>query len=103
MDNYATHKTDRVRRWFAKRPRSHGRFTPTGASWINQVERFFSELTTKRLRRGVFKSVPALERAINDYVAQHNRNAKPFVWTADADLILDRVRRKCERTSNSGH
>ncbi|QDT14611.1 IS630 family transposase [Alienimonas californiensis] len=103
MDNYATHKTDRVRRWFARRPRSHGRFTPTGASWINQIERFFAELTTRRLRRGVFKSVPALERAINDYVAQHNRDPKPFVWTADADLILDRVRRRCERTSNSGH
>ena len=103
MDNYATHKTERVKRWFAKRPRYHVHFTPTGASWIAQVERFFANLTTKRLRRAAFKSVPALEKAIRDFVAHHNQNPKPFVWTTDADLILDRVRRRCERTSNSGH
>ena len=103
MDNDATHKTDRVKRWFAKRPRYHVHFTPTGASWINQVERFFANLTTKRLRRAAFTSVPALEKAIRDFVTHHNENPKPFVWTTDADLILDRVRKRCERTSNSGH
>jgi len=103
MDNYATHKTEQVQRWFARRPRYHVHFTPTGASWLNQVERFFAEITAKRIRRGVFRSVPALERAIHEYVTAHNENPKPFTWTATADLILKRVKNVCKRTSNSGH
>jgi transposase len=103
LDNYATHKTPAVRRWFLRHPEYHLHFTPTSASWLNQVERFFAAITQRRLRRGVFKSVAALERAITDYLAEHNADPRPFVWTADADAILDRVKRVCERTSDSGH
>ena len=103
MDNYATHKTPAVKRWFARRPRYHVHFTPTGASWINQVERFFSEITTRRIRRGAFRSVRSLERAIRDYIAARNENAGPFAWTADADNILRRVKNVCMDTSDSGH
>ena len=91
MDNYATHKTPRVKRWLKRRPQYRVHFTPTGASWLNQVERFFSDITTKRIRRGVFRSVQALRTAIYDYLEEHNAEPKPFVWTADADLILRRV------------
>jgi len=103
LDNYATHKTPAVKRWFLRHPEYHLHFTPTSGSWLNQVERFFAALTEDRLRRGVFTSVPHLERAIADYLAEHNANPKPFVWTADADSILDRIKRVCERTSDSGH
>ena len=97
MDNYATHKTPAVKRWFQRHPEYHVHFTPTSASWLNQVERFFAEITVRRIRRGIFRSVPALESAINDYVEQHNQTAKPFQWTADADNILRRVANVCER------
>ena len=103
MDNYAPHKTPAVRRWFQRRPRYHVHFTPTGASWLNQVERFFSAITTRRIRRGVFRSVRSLEQAIRDYIDTHNDDAKPFAWTADADTILRRVRRVCQEISDSGH
>jgi len=103
MDNYATHKTPAVKRWFARRPRYHAHFTPTGASWLNQVERFFSEITTRRIRRGVFRSVRSLEKAIRDYIDTRNENATPFAWTADADNILRRVKNVCMNTSDSGH
>jgi transposase len=103
MDNYGTHKTPRVKRWLARHPRYVVHFTPTGASWLNQVERFFAEITQKRIRRGVFRSVPALEQAIENYLANHNSEPKPFKWTASADLILRRVQETCKRTSNSGH
>ena len=103
LDNYATHKTPAVKRWFLRHPEYHLHFTPTSGSWLNQVERFFAAITEDRLRRGVFTSVPQLERAIADYLAEHNENPKPFVWTADADSILDRLKRVCERTSDSGH
>jgi transposase len=103
MDNYATHKTAAVKRWFLRHPEYHLHFTPTSASWLNQVERFFAEITEKRIRRGAFRSVPALEQAIADYLAEHNKDPRPFTWTADADAILDRVKRVCERTSDSGH
>ena len=103
MDNYATHKTESVKRWFARRPRYHVHFTPTGSSWLNQVERFFAEITSKRIRRGVFRSVAALEKAIKNYPDAHNKNAKPFQWTATADLILERVKNVCKRTSRSAH
>jgi transposase len=103
LDNYATHKTPAVKRWFLRHPEYHLHFTPTSASWLNQVERFFAAITEDRIRRGVFTSVPQLERAIADYLAEHNRSPKPFVWAADADSILDRLKRVCERTSDAGH
>lgn len=103
MDNYGTHKTPAVKRWFLRHPEYHLHFTPTSSSWLNQVERFFAEITDKRLRRGVFRSVAALEQAITDYLAAHNKDPRPFVWTADADAILDRIKRVCDRTSDSGH
>jgi transposase len=103
MDNYGTHKTPAVKRWFERHPEYHVHFTPTSGSWLNQVERFFAEITEKQIRRGVFRSVAALEKAILEYLAAHNENPRPFVWTAGADLILDRVKRVCERISKSGH
>ncbi|HWQ54648.1 MAG TPA: IS630 family transposase [Bryobacteraceae bacterium] len=103
MDNYGTHKMPKVRRWFARRPRYHLHFTPTSASWLNQVERFFGLITERRIRRGTFGSVRELEGAIRDYLDQHNENAKPFAWTADADTILKKLARFCVRTSDSGH
>ena len=102
MDNYATHKTPRVKQWFAKHPEYRIHFTPTSASWLNQVERFFAEITTRRIRRGVFRSVRALEQAINAYLEEHNKDPKPFRWTADADLILERTA-NIARTCQSGH
>jgi len=80
-DNYATHKHPAVQQWLAKHPRFNMHFTPTSASWLNMVERFFRDLTTERLRRGVFTSVPELVAAIDEYVAHHNTNPKPFIWT----------------------
>jgi transposase len=103
MDNYATHKTPRVKRWFARHPRYHVHFIPTSSSWLNQVERFFAEITEKRIRRGAFRSVQALRTAIEGYLENHNRTARPFAWTADADLILSRVKKVCKRINNSGH
>jgi transposase len=103
MDNYGTHKMPKVKRWFAKRPRYHLHFTPTSASWLNQVERFFGLLTDRRIRRGTFGSVRQLETAIRDYLTHYNANAKPFTWTADADSILQKIARFCMRTSDSGH
>ena len=103
LDNYGTHKTTKVVRWFARHPRYHLHFTPTSGSWINQVERWFAEITEKRIRRGSFQSVRSLEKAIQEYLDHHNKNPKPFVWTAGADLILGKIERLCERMSNSGH
>ncbi len=103
MDNAATHKTAEVKRWFTRRPRYHIHFTPTGASWLNQVERFFAEITNKRIRRGAFRSVRHLEAAIRSYLEEHNESPKPFLWTATADLILEKVKHVCQRISNSGH
>lgn len=97
MDNYGTHKTPKVIRWFARHPRYHVHFTPTSGSWLNQVERWFGELTEKRIRRGSFDGVCSLEKAIREYLAHNDQQPKPFVWTADADLILGKVRRLCER------
>lgn len=101
LDNYGTHKTPKVIRWFARHPRYHLHFTPTSGSWINQVERWFAELTEKRIRRGSFLSVASLEKAIREYLDHYNENPKPFVWTADADLILGKIQRLCERISHS--
>ena len=103
LDNYGTHKTPKVKRWFAKRPYYHLHFTPTSASWLNLVERFFAQITTKRIRRGVFRSVPALEKAIQAYLEAHNTEPQPFVWTATADEIFKKIERLCKRTCDSGH
>jgi transposase len=93
LDNYGTHKTPEVKAWLAKHRRFHLHFTPTSASWLNLVERFFAEITTKRIRRGAFASVAELKEAIYDYLLRHNANPKPFVWTKAADAILDSERR----------
>jgi transposase len=103
LDNYGTHKTALIRRWLAKRPRFHLHFTPTGASWINLVERWFATLTEKQIRRGVHRSTRELETAVRTYLAVHNETPKPFVWTKTADEILETVARFCRRTSGSGH
>lgn len=92
VDNYATHKHPKVLRWLKRHPRFHVHFTPTSASWLNMVERFFRDLTSKRLRRGVFTSVPKLIAAIEAYVAESNKKPKPFIWTAKAADILEKVK-----------
>lgn len=99
LDNYGTHKTALIRKWFAKRPRFHLHFTPTYGSWLNLVERWFAEITNKRIRRGVFRSVKELEAAIREYIAVHNEDPKPFVWTRTADQILTSIARFAQRTS----
>src|SRR4051795_1140367 len=103
MDNYGTHKVGKVRHWLARHPRYHVHFTPTSASWLNLVERLFAEVTGRCVRRGSHTAVRALEKAMLEYLDQRNHNPKPFVWTADADLILGKVQRVCQRISNSGH
>ena len=103
LDNYSTHKTALIRRWLAKRPHYHVHFTPTGASWINLVERFFAVLTEKQIRRGIHRSTRELEQAIRHYLEVYNETAKPFVWTKTADQILASVARFCQRTSVTGH
>jgi transposase len=99
-DNYATHKHPAVQEWLRKHPRIHMHFTPTSASWLNMVERFFRDITTERLRRGVFTSVPELVSAIDEYVAHHNTNPKPFIWTKSARDILQKVIRANSRLSS---
>ena len=101
VDNYGTHKTAIIRKWFAKRPRFHVHFTPTYGSWINLVERWFAELTNKRIRRGVFRSVKDLEAAIREFIDVHNEDPKPFVWTKTADQILASIARYAQRTTAS--
>src|SRR5438552_4827435 len=103
LDNYGTHKTQRIRRWLAKRPRFHLHFTHTSASWLNRVERWFAELTEKQIRRGVHRSTRELEHAIRGFIDHHNQHPKPFVWTKSADQILDSVARFCKRTLDSAH
>jgi transposase len=103
LDNYGTHKTPRVRRWFARHPRFHVHFTPTSASWLNLVERWFATLTEKQIKRGTHRSTRALEAAIRDYLVTSNGSAKPFVWTKTADEILAKVAGFCQRISDSGH
>jgi transposase len=93
VDNYATHKHAAVTAWLEKHPRFHMHFTPTSGSWLNQVERFFGRITQQRIRRGVFKSLGELETAITQYLENHNANPKPFVWTASATDILEKVAR----------
>ena len=103
MDNYGTHKVSKVRAWLARHPRYHVHFTPTSGSWLNLVERLFAEVTERCVRRGSHTAVASLEKALLGYLDRRNKNPKPFVWTASADLILGKVERICKRISNSGH
>jgi transposase len=103
LDNSGTHKTASVRRWLARHPRFHVHFTPTSASWLNQVERWFAQLTERQIRRGTHRSTVELEQAIRNYLKLYNRDPQPFVWTKTADQILESLQRFCMRTSNSGH
>ncbi len=91
LDNYGTHNHPNVKKWLARRPRFHLHFTPTSSSWLNLVERFFGELTRKRIRRGVFQSVPQLVATIEEYIQINNKNPKPFIWTKKAEEILKKV------------
>jgi transposase len=103
MDNYATHKAPEIKAWFAKRPRYHLHFTPTYASWLNQVERWFATLTQRCVRRGTHRSTRELEQALRKYIELNNADPKPFAWTKTADDILASIERFCLRTSNSRH
>lgn len=102
LDNYGIHKTPMIHRWLVKRPRFHLHFTPTGASWINFVERWFATLTEKRVRRGSYRSTRHLQQVIRDYIRLNNEDPKPFVWTKTADEILASIARFCQRTLDSG-
>ncbi len=103
LDNYATHKTPAIKRWLAAHPRFVLHFTPTSASWINLVERWFAELTARKLRRGVHRSVRALNADIRDWIATWNEDPKPYVWTKTADEILDNLAGYCNTINDSGH
>ena len=103
LDNYGTHKTATIQRWLLKRPRFQLHFTPTSASWLNLVERWFALLTEQQLRRGVFRSTRKLETTIRQYINTHNEEPKPFIWTKTADEILASVARFCQRTLETGH
>jgi len=103
MDNYGTHKTPTIKAWFARNPRFHVHFTPTSASWLNQVERWFATLTHNYIRRGTHRSTRQLEQAIRQYLELNNARPKPFVWSKSADDILASIERFCLRTSNSRH
>lgn len=96
-DNYCTHKHPKVTAWAKRNPRFHFHFTPTSASWLNMIERFFRDLSDKAIRRGVFQSVKDLENAIEDYIEAHNADPKPFIWTASATDILEKVKRGREK------
>jgi transposase len=102
-DNYGTHKTPAVKAWLARHPRFHMHFTPTGSSWINQVERWFGFLTDQMIRRGVHKSVAALEKDIRTWIADWNQHPKPFIWTKTAEQILDSLAKYCQRISGAAH
>jgi len=102
LDNYGTHKHPEVKSWFAVHPRYHVHFTPTGSSWLNQIERWFAEITAKRIRRGTFLSVKELVRAIESYIRENNQRPKPFVWVATANSILKKLK-KYKETLDTGH
>jgi transposase len=102
-DNYGTHKTPAIRTWLARHPRFHMHFTPTGSSWINQVERWFGYLTSQLIRRGVHKSVQALEADIRAWMKNWNSDPKPFVWTKTAEEILESLAKYCRRISDAEH
>ena len=103
LDNYATHKTPDIHRWLLRHPRFHLHFTPTSGSWLNMVERWFGELTTKKIKRGAHTNVPNLERDIRDWIVLWNEDPRPFVWVKSADQILESLARYCERISDSAH
>ena len=103
LDNYATHKTPAIKKWLLAHPRFVLHFTPTGASWLNLVERWFAELTRRMLQRGTHGSVAELTADINAWLDTWNENPKPFVWTKNADQILDTIRSYLERINDSGH
>src|SRR3954452_8175665 len=103
VDNYGTHKVAKVRACLARHPRYQVHFTPTSGSWLNLVERLFAELTERCVRRGSHTAVRSLEKSILEYLDHRNENPKPFVWTADADLILSKIERLSKRISRSGH
>jgi putative transposase len=103
VDNYATHKHQKVRRWLAARPRFHVHYTPTYGSWLNQVEIWFNIITQRAIRRGSFRSVKDLVAKIDHFVTQYNAHSNPFVWTATADSILQKLQRLCEVISGTGH
>lgn len=103
LDNYATHKHQKVRLWLARRPRFQVHFTPTYASWLNQVETWFGIITRKTIRRGSFSSVKQLVSRIDEFVTTYNQNSTPFAWTATAESIFDKVGRLCERISGTVH
>lgn len=103
MDNYGTHKVAKVRTWLARRPHYHVHYTPTSGSWLNLVERLFAEVTERCVRRGSHTAVRSLEKSMLAYLDNRNRDPKPFIWTASADLILGKVERLCKRISRSGH
>ena len=103
VDNYATHKHAKVRHWLARRPRYHLHFTPTYASWLNQVERWFALITQRAIRRGSFTSVPQLVAKIDHFVHHYNQHARPFLWTATADAILGKIERLCTVINGTGH
>jgi transposase len=103
LDNYATHKTPAIHQWLLKHPRFHLHFTPTSSSWMNLVERWFAELTNRKLRRSAHRSVTELETDIRKWINEWNKNPKPFVWTKSADEILETLASYCSRISDSGH
>jgi putative transposase len=103
VDNYATHKHPRVRRWFGARPRYHVHYTPTSSSWLNQVEIWFNIITQKAIRRGTFRSVRDLVENIDRFVTQYNAHCRPFMWTATADSILLKITRLCQHIAGTQH
>ena len=102
LDNYGTHKHPKVLAWLGRHPRWTFHFVPTSCSWLNAVETFFAKLTRRRLRRGSFHSLVALQEAINRFVEEHNRDPRPFVWTADPDAIVEKVRRAYHALASLG-
>jgi len=103
VDNYSTHKHQKVKRWLAAHPRYHVHYTPTYASWLNQVEIWFNLITQRAIRRGTFRSVKELIRKIEQFVEHYNMHSRAFVWTATADSILEKIQRLCQRISGTGH
>ena len=103
VDNYSTHKHPKVKRWLATHPRFLVHYTPTYSSWLNQVEIWFNIITQRAIRRGTFKSVKVLIAKIDQFVSQYNQVSRPFVWTATADSILEKIRRLCQIISETGH
>ncbi len=102
VDNYGTHKHPRVKSWIRRHPRFHLHFIPTSSSWVNMVERWFREITDKRIRRGVFRNVPELIAAIEDYLTNHNQNPRVFVWTASVERMMAKIA-KCKEALDALH